>query len=236
LNLITEEGNPIPTGRLWDTVQDNIEGVPNGPNEYHTVEYGKLYRKQIIKKIKDKSGCEPVRISNSIRGWKFNEEKLKKVVNSYSTDVKIQTTVKRNVLEDGSVNSVISVNNLDGGCHYDNNNNIEITNNNIKREELYMNSEKILKEIDMSKQENRPERTRTLTQLTQLTHTYRCYHNGCVCGHTCDFETDSEMEYQKHGALNHLNNPLLYPSPYEIKKYCLTPQGKEWEREKLFFE
>jgi hypothetical protein len=58
---------------------------------------------------------------------------------------------------------------------------------------------------------------------------YRCYHNGCVCGHTCDFQTDSELEYQKHGAQNHIENPLLYPSRYEMKKYGLKPQGKPWE-------
>jgi hypothetical protein len=52
---------------------------------------------------------------------------------------------------------------------------------------------------------------------------FRCYHNGC------DFETNDLGEYERHGAIKHLENPLLYPSKYEIKKYSLKPQDKEWE-------
>jgi hypothetical protein len=54
-------------------------------------------------------------------------------------------------------------------------------------------------------------------------YSFKCYYPGC------EFQTDSEREYKKHGALKHLENPLLYPSRYEIEKYGLTPQGKEWE-------
>jgi hypothetical protein len=52
---------------------------------------------------------------------------------------------------------------------------------------------------------------------------FKCYHPGC------DFQTSDEKEYERHGALKHLENPLLYPSRYELKKYGLTPQGKKWE-------
>ena len=52
---------------------------------------------------------------------------------------------------------------------------------------------------------------------------FKCYHPGC------DFQTNNEKGYERHGALKHPENPLLYPSRYEIKKYGLTPQGKEWE-------
>jgi hypothetical protein len=52
---------------------------------------------------------------------------------------------------------------------------------------------------------------------------FKCYHPGC------DFHTDDVREYEKHGALNHYPNTLLYPSRYEIEQYNLTPQGKEWE-------
>jgi hypothetical protein len=54
-------------------------------------------------------------------------------------------------------------------------------------------------------------------------YSFKCYYPGC------EFQTDSEQEYQKHGALKHPDNPLLYPSRYEIGKYGLKPQGKEWE-------
>ena len=52
---------------------------------------------------------------------------------------------------------------------------------------------------------------------------FSCYHKNC------DFHTDDEREYRRHGALNHHKNPLLFPSKFEIEKYGLTPQGKEWE-------
>ena len=53
---------------------------------------------------------------------------------------------------------------------------------------------------------------------------YRCYHNGC------NFHTDNEEDYRTHGATKHVKNPLLYPSKAELEKYCLQPQGKEWEK------
>ena len=44
------------------------------------------------------------------------------------------------------------------------------------------------------------------------------------------FEASNENEYERHGALKHPKNPLLYPSVAEIEKYKLTPQGKSWEK------
>jgi replicative DNA helicase Mcm len=53
---------------------------------------------------------------------------------------------------------------------------------------------------------------------------FKCYHPGC------DFLTDDVGEYEKHGALNHYPNTLLYPSNAECEKYGLKRQGKPWER------
>jgi hypothetical protein len=58
---------------------------------------------------------------------------------------------------------------------------------------------------------------------TEFRGLFKCYHSGC------DFQTNDPIDYERHGALKHLENPLLYPSRYELKKYGLTPQGKEWE-------
>jgi hypothetical protein len=57
---------------------------------------------------------------------------------------------------------------------------------------------------------------------------FRCYHNGCKCNHSCNFETDNIEDYEKHGV-KHLGNPLLYPSKAEMERYGLKPQRKEWE-------
>jgi hypothetical protein len=52
---------------------------------------------------------------------------------------------------------------------------------------------------------------------------FSCYHKNC------EFQTEDEQEYRRHGAINHHKNPLLYPTKFEIEKYGLIPQGKEWE-------
>lgn len=52
---------------------------------------------------------------------------------------------------------------------------------------------------------------------------FKCYHRGC------EFETDEEQEYRRHGAAKHLKNPLLYPSKAELERYGLQSQGKSWE-------
>jgi hypothetical protein len=52
---------------------------------------------------------------------------------------------------------------------------------------------------------------------------FTCYHKGC------DFQTKDEKEYSRHGIAKHLKNPLLFPSKFEIEKYGLQAQGKEWE-------
>ena len=52
---------------------------------------------------------------------------------------------------------------------------------------------------------------------------FKCYHKGC------DFTTNSDRDYRRHGAQYHPKNPLLYPSKAEIGQYGLTPQGRDWE-------
>lgn len=65
--------------------------------------------------------------------------------------------------------------------------------------------------------------------LSQNDGPFRCYHNGCKCNHSCNFETDNIEDYEKHGV-KHLGNPLLYPSKAEMNRYGLKPQGKDWEK------
>ena len=56
-------------------------------------------------------------------------------------------------------------------------------------------------------------------------HLLKCYY--------CDkkgsiFETNSEVEYHRHGNQKHFNRPI-YPNLATIQKHDLKPQGKEWE-------
>jgi hypothetical protein len=106
INLAAEEkGNPIPTAKLWDTILENLEGESYGPNEFHTVEYGKLYRNKIIYKIRDKFGPIPERLTGGRRAWRFDIVKLQKIAVSYSTDIKIVTTLRVSGENDSSDSS-----------------------------------------------------------------------------------------------------------------------------------
>ena len=48
---------------------------------------------------------------------------------------------------------------------------------------------------------------------------------GC---YRCEFETDIQIEYEKHCVLTHPDKPA-YPSLTDIEKDGLKPQGKSWE-------
>lgn len=188
----------------------SIEGESFGTDEYHSVEYGKLHRNKIIQKIKDKFGPTPVRLTGGKRAWRFDIVKLQRIAVSYSTDIKIETTLKKSGVSDSNDSSDST---LGTPLH-------------TKHEEIQSENDKnevptLTREPSQPSQPSLPDSSRTFS--------YKCYHNGCICGHKCDFKTNDVNEYERHGALYNIENPLLYPSSYEMKKYGLTPQGKEWE-------
>jgi hypothetical protein len=69
------------------------------------VEYGKLYRNKIIYKIRDKFGPIPERLTGGRRAWRFDIVKLQKIAVSYSTDIKIVTTLRVSGENDSSDSS-----------------------------------------------------------------------------------------------------------------------------------
>jgi hypothetical protein len=52
---------------------------------------------------------------------------------------------------------------------------------------------------------------------------YSCYHKDC------NFQTDSEQDYERHWGQKHTGIPVLYPTKTELKKYGLQAQRKDWE-------
>jgi hypothetical protein len=52
---------------------------------------------------------------------------------------------------------------------------------------------------------------------------FSCYHNDC------NFSTEDESEYRRHWHQKHAGVPILFPTKFELEKYGLKPQGKEWE-------
>jgi hypothetical protein len=92
-----ENGGPVTNAKIWDTITSSLweEGQLITNDEYHSVEYGKLYRNTLIQKIKDKFGPTLVHLKGGkVKAYKFDIEKLQKTAKSYSSEVKIKTTLK----------------------------------------------------------------------------------------------------------------------------------------------
>ena len=107
---------------------------------------------------------------------------------------------------------------------FNNNNNTEITRNGLENYNIPVKDEQEPpKNNDVVSED--PETPIEPTQPTQRTRpsSYSCYHIGC------NYHTDNEQEYRNHGGNKHTKNPLLFPSKFEIEKYGLKAQGKEWE-------
>jgi hypothetical protein len=220
INLVEEKGNEISSNVIWNYITENIEGEsPYGStNEYHTEDHI-LYRNTITKILEDKFGAEPPKHTRRGNVVIFNLDKLRKIQKSYESDIDIKIeTRKRNDLDcEGSEGSEgsgedASFSNSDKPAE-----NLNASGNNEEYTSASTQNA-ILKE---------PERPQAFLQdPSHPSHPspyYKCYHSNC------EFTTEDQLEYERHGALKHPDNPLLYPSRYEIGKYGLKLQGKEWE-------
>src|ERR687897_982822 len=92
INLITDEGNPVLVSSIWDKITSEIQGQLYG-DEFHSEDYGILYRNSITKLLHDKFGAERERLSGK-RALRFDCDKLQKVQQSYNAEIKIKTTLK----------------------------------------------------------------------------------------------------------------------------------------------
>jgi hypothetical protein len=205
IELVEQEGNQVSSSRIWEFIKENIEGESYGSDEYHIADYI-LYRTTVTKLLEDKFGAEPPRHSKKGSIVEFNPDKLRKIQKSYGIDVSIKTTPK-NILNDKG----------DSGDGSDRSRQNAFLSSIVTKSETIENLEDI-SEGAFPQDPSHPSPPSPLTSTA-----YSCYHKDC------DFHTDDEGEYRKHGAQNHHKNPLLYPSMFEIEKYGLTPQGKEWE-------
>jgi hypothetical protein len=92
---------------IWGEIVRALDGAPNVdsdgkeqfPNEYHTSEYGTLYKNSVVKLIYDKF-AEQIRIGHDrARGMSFDVDKLERLMKSYNS-VKIKTTLQKQDAED----------------------------------------------------------------------------------------------------------------------------------------
>jgi hypothetical protein len=217
INLIDDEGNPVPVSRIWEKISSSeIQGQLYG-DEFHSEDYGILYRNSITKLLHDKFGAERERLSGK-RALQFDSDKLQKMQESYSTEIKINTTLKAVRDEYDRYDSYDSISDPSGTVSdLKNTENKELS---IVEEEKPLEDETInsntgtASSIDLS----------NLSNLSSYnSDQFKCYHPGC------NFHTENEGDYRKHGVQKHPNNPLLYPSKAEIEHYGLEAQGKEWE-------
>src|SRR5918994_1047053 len=201
IELVEQEGNQVSSSQIWEFIKDNIAGESYGSDEYHIADYT-LYRTTVTKLLEDKFGAEPPRHTKKGSVVLFDLDKLRKIQKSYDTEVSIRTTPK-NVLDDEG----------DSGDSGDRSRENASHSNSPAEGEVRENS-KGISEGAFLQDPSHP-------SLPSLTPKFSCYHKNC------DFYTD-EREYRRHGAQNHPKNPLLYPSKFEIEKYGLKPQGKNW--------
>jgi hypothetical protein len=228
IDLIEDNGNEVSSNVIWNYVTENLEGqFPYGStNEYHVSEHI-LYRNTITKILEDKFGAEPPKHTRRGNVVIFNLDKLRKIQKSYEsdTDIKIETR-RKNVLEcEGSEGSEGSWENASLSNSHKPTENLNNSGNNEEYTPASTQNT-ILKEPERPQaflQDPSHPSHPSLPEPRGLFHNFKCYHPNCK------FTTDDQKEYERHGGLKHLENPLLYPSRYEIEKYGLKPQGKEWE-------
>lgn len=103
-NLIgTEANDSLPVSRVWQKIVtafggsryfDN-EGNDSYPDEFHSTEYGTLYKRSVMKIIYDKLGAESKREGQErIRHVSFNIGELLRIEKFYDSEVRIKTTLK----------------------------------------------------------------------------------------------------------------------------------------------
>jgi hypothetical protein len=220
IKMVEEEGKEISSKRIWEFIQENIQGELYSSNEYRIVDYV-LYRSTVTKLLEDKFGAEPPKHTKKGNVVVFNLDKLRKIQKSYDIDVDIKTTLKNTPKEygeggEGGEGYRQNATPSDGSKTVGNSSIPEEKNENIS-------GNKRIKESERQEAFPQDHSHPSHPSPSPPSPTYSSYHTNC------NFHTDDEREYRKHGALNHHKNPLLYPSKFEIEKYRLTPQGKEWE-------
>lgn len=213
IDLVEEKGNEIFSSDVWDYILGHLEATPSPSdiNAYRIADYT-LYKNTITRLLEDKFGAES-KHTNKGNKTVFNIDKLRKLEKSYNTEVLIKTKPIEEQESEGSEGSEGIIGKA--GILESIETVVDVDNGNGKDGNISQN-------IDSERSPITPTPPQ-MPSLPSLPSPYYCYHNGC------DFQTDDEREYRKHGTAKHLKNPLLYPSKFEIEKYGLKAQGKSWE-------
>jgi energy-coupling factor transporter ATP-binding protein EcfA2 len=93
-NEISQYGNELSASRLWQSIKDSIDGTydERKPNEYHTSDYGTIYRNTITNIICDKFGAKRKHKENG-NFLIFDPQKVARAGKVYNTNISIQTKI-----------------------------------------------------------------------------------------------------------------------------------------------
>ena len=93
-NVISTKGREVSVADLWNTIKGTVEGTSNEnkPNEYHTADYGIIYRNTITNIICDKFGAKRKhRETGNV--LVFDPEKVARAGRVYNSKISIQTKI-----------------------------------------------------------------------------------------------------------------------------------------------
>lgn len=209
-DIIKDQGKTELTSRfIWDYIKANLQGedIHGKPLSYETPEFGVITQKEITQTLEHIFGAKPKKV-NGIRTLVFDLPKLQRLGRVYDLETEIKVIREgENLGSDRSDWTDVGL-----GRHM-------ITSRNEHKE---------IQETAISEREDASnQQVVDPIHPPQVTHptltSFRCYHKDC------EFQTNDEREYKSHATAKHLKNPLLFPSKFEIEKYGLQAQGKNWE-------
>ena len=231
-NLVSKHGNEISNGLIWESLKENVEGAADQrkPSEYHTSDFGTIYRNTITSIICDKFGAKR---KHKERGniLIFNPEKLARAGKVYSTKTSIQTRLMQDTPEDpeGSEGSMEAFHAFNENDYRENEQTNPKSDENIQT--IAVSNENIIQDKTCKGFSIGPKPSEPSEPSANINYTHSLAGSRSLlfeCYHCDDFQTRDESEYLTHGGSKHTFKPL-FPSKADLAKHGLKAQGKIWE-------
>ena len=106
--LVKYEGPEISSQKIWNTLMEEIPGMLNekNPNEYHTNDYGTIYRTSTLPSYLGDSFGGVVKHTKKGNIWIFNRETIESLAKEDKSRITISTTTEINEEEGEGVKAV----------------------------------------------------------------------------------------------------------------------------------
>jgi hypothetical protein len=231
-NLVSKHGNEISNGLIWESLKENIDGTPDQrkPSEYHTSDFGTIYRNTITNIICDKFGAKR-KHKETGNILIFNPEKLARAGKVYGTKTSIQTRLMQDTSEDpeGSEGSPEMLQGFSENDYRENEQTNHKSHENIQT--VTVSNENIIQDKTSKGYSNSPKPSEPSEPSANIGYSHSLAWSKSLlfeCYHCDDFQTRNESEYLTHGSSKHTFKPL-FPSKADLAKHGLKAQGKIWE-------